>query len=89
MRLTIHVRPGAARAGVGGSHDGALVIRVCEPASDGRANDAVIRAVADELGLARRDVRIVAGTRSRRKVVELDGDSAALAEGIARLRARS
>jgi len=75
-------------AGIGGSHDGALVVRVREPASDGRANDAVVRAVADELGLARRAVRIVAGTRSRRKVVELDGDGDALAEGLARLRAR-
>ncbi len=88
MRLTVHVRPGATRAGIGGSHDGALVIRVREPASDGRANDAVVRAVADELGLARRAVRIVAGARSRRKVVELDGDGDALAEGLARLRAR-
>ncbi len=88
MRLTVHVRPGAARAGIGGSHDGALVIRVREPASDGRANEAVVRAVADELGLPRRDVRIVAGTRSRRKVVELDGDSAVLGDGLARLRAR-
>jgi uncharacterized protein len=89
VRLTVHVRPGATRAGIGGSHDGALVIRVREPASDGRANDAVVRAVADELGLARRAVRIVAGTRSRRKVVELDGDGDALAEGLARLRARA
>jgi len=88
VRLTVHVRAGAMHAGIGGSHDGALVVRVREPASDGRANDAVVRVVADELGLARRAVRIVAGTRSRRKVVELDGDGDALAEGLARLRAR-
>jgi len=89
VRLTVHVRPGARRPGIGGTHDGALVVRVCEPASDGRANDAVVRAVADELGLARRAVRIVAGTHSRRKIVELDGDAAALTRGLARLRARS
>ncbi len=85
MRVTVHVRPGSARAAVGGAYDGALVVRVREPAVDGRANDAVVRAVATELGLARRSVRIVAGVRSRRKTLEVDGDAAQLSTEVARL----
>jgi uncharacterized protein YggU (UPF0235/DUF167 family) len=63
---------------VGGSHDGSLVVRVREPATDGRANRAVVEAVADALGVARRAVRITSGASARRKVVEVDGEEATL-----------
>jgi uncharacterized protein len=64
---------------VGGSHDGALVVRVRQPATDGRANRAVVEAVADALGVARGTVRIATGLTARRKVVEVVGDDGALA----------
>lgn len=72
MRLEIHVRPGASQAGVGGGHDGALVVRVVEPADRGRATAAALRAVADALGVPRRSVALVRGATSRRKVVAVD-----------------
>ena len=43
------------------------------PAVEGAANAALIRLLADELGVARRDVRIVAGATSRQKLVVIDG----------------
>ena len=43
------------------------------PAVEGAANNALIRLLADELGVARRDVRIVAGATSRQKLVVVDG----------------
>jgi len=63
---------------VGGTHDGSLVVRVREPATDGRANRAVVEAVADALGMARGAVRITSGASSRRKVIEVDGEDSAL-----------
>ena len=63
---------------MGGTHDGSLVIRVREPATDGRANRAVVEAVAHALGVARGAVRITGGASSRRKVVEVDGEESAL-----------
>ena len=45
-------------------------------AVEGAANTALIRVVADELGIARSDVRIVAGATSRRKLIVVDGISA-------------
>lgn len=50
-----------------------LRARVGAPAVDGAANAALIRLLATELGVARRDVRIVAGAASRRKLVVVDG----------------
>jgi len=85
VKRSVLVRPRSSRAAVGGSHDGLLVVRVRQPATDGRANVGVIEAVATALGVARRDVRICAGASSRRKVVEVDGDEAVLAAAWQRL----
>jgi uncharacterized protein len=81
------VRPRSSHAGVGGSHDGALVVRVHEPAVDGRANRAVVEALAAALGVPRRTVRVVSGATSRRKVVDVDGDEDSLGDAWARLEA--
>lgn len=53
--------------------DGVLRARVSAPAVDGAANNALVRLVADDLGVARRDVRIVAGAAGRQKLVVVDG----------------
>ncbi len=82
----MHVRPRSAHPKVGGSHDGALVVRVREPAADGRANAAAIGALAAAFGVPRTAVRIVSGGASRRKVVDVDGPDAALVRTAASLR---
>ena len=85
MRLTVWVRPGSARPGVGGEHDGALVVRVAARAVDGRATAAALTAIADAFGVRRHAVTLVAGTASRRKIVDVTGADPAVLD---RLRAR-
>ncbi len=58
---------------VDGVVDGVLKVRVSAPAVEGAANTALIQLLADQLGVARRDVRIVAGATSRQKLVVVDG----------------
>lgn len=43
------------------------------PAVAGAANQALVRLIADELGIARRDVRLVAGAAGRQKLIVVDG----------------
>jgi uncharacterized protein YggU (UPF0235/DUF167 family) len=74
MRVTIRVRPGSARPGVGGEHDGALIVRVSARAVDGKATEAALAAVADAFGVRRRGVRLVSGASSRTKVIDIDAD---------------
>jgi uncharacterized protein YggU (UPF0235/DUF167 family) len=71
VRVTIRVRPGSGRTVVGGSHDGALVVRVGERAVDGRATEAALSALASALGVRQREVSLVTGSTSRTKVVEV------------------
>jgi uncharacterized protein YggU (UPF0235/DUF167 family) len=73
MRLTIRVRPGSARPGVGGALEGALVVRVSARAVDGKATEAALAAVATAFGVRPGSVRLVSGARSRTKIVEVDG----------------
>jgi uncharacterized protein (TIGR00251 family) len=58
---------------VEGVVDGTLKVRVMAPAVEGSANNALVRVIADELRIPRRDVRIVAGAASRQKLVVIDG----------------
>ncbi len=73
VRVDIRVKPNSARAKVGGTWgpDGHLVVAVQAPAVDGKANAAVIAALADAFGVPKRSVRIVRGETSRSKVVEI------------------
>ncbi|MGH3214289.1 MAG: DUF167 domain-containing protein [Trebonia sp.] len=84
MRITIRVRPGSAHPGVGGEHDGALVVRVSARAVDGQATEAALAAVAGAFGVRRRAVGLVSGASSRVKIVEIAaGDPRLLADLLA------
>jgi uncharacterized protein len=72
-RLRLRVSPGAARAAVVGRHGDGWKIRVAAPPEGGRANDAVVRLLADTLALPRNAVALVSGHGARDKIVELTG----------------
>jgi uncharacterized protein YggU (UPF0235/DUF167 family) len=72
VRITIRVKPGSARPGVGGEHGGALVVRVNAQAVDGKATQAALTAVAEAFGVRRGAVTLVSGAASRTKIVDID-----------------
>lgn len=88
VKLPIRVKPGAARARVGGSYGdaGALVVAVTERAVDGRATEAALRAVAKALGVPRSAVTLLHGATSREKVLLVQGEAAELAARLDALR---
>jgi uncharacterized protein (TIGR00251 family) len=79
-RLQLRVSPGASRAGIVGRHGDAWKVRVAAPPEGGRANDAVVRLLAEALALPQRDIQIVSGHGARDKVVSLAGISREEAE---------
>jgi uncharacterized protein YggU (UPF0235/DUF167 family) len=76
VRFAVRLTPRAAVDRVDGVIDGVLRARVGAPAVEGAANNALIRLIAEELGVPRSDVRIVAGATSRQKLVVVDGADA-------------
>lgn len=79
-RVAVYIQPRANRTEVAGRHGSDLKIRVAAPPVDQAANEALLAFVAHKLGVRRRDVRLVAGATGRRKVLEIDGVTAAEAQ---------
>ena len=73
MILELHVQPGAARSEFAGMHGERIKIRLAAPAHEGKANAALIEFLAGHYGVPKRNVRIAAGLKSRRKRVVIDG----------------
>ena len=69
------MQPGARTSSAAGLHGDALKIRIAAPALDGRANEALVEFLAAKLGVAKRNVRLVHGERSRAKRLEVTGAS--------------
>jgi uncharacterized protein len=80
MRVRLRVSPGSGRAEIVGRHGDAWKVRVTAPPEHGRANDAVVRLMADTLALPLSAVTIVSGHGARDKIVELTGVGPALIE---------
>ncbi len=79
IRIALKVVPGSTREGIAGWLGDALKVRVRAPAEAGRANAAVVRVVAEALGLPADSVRIASGASSPKKILAIDGlDLAAL-----------
>jgi uncharacterized protein len=78
--LAVRVQPGATRPGVVGPHGDAVRVRVSAAPERGKANAALVDLLADELGVRRADVEVVAGHGSRTKRVRIAGVDAARVE---------
>lgn len=70
--LALRVQPGARRTEVQGVAEGRLRVRLAAPPVEGKANEALLRWVAQRLGLRQRDVALVSGETSRLKRLRVD-----------------
>jgi uncharacterized protein YggU (UPF0235/DUF167 family) len=81
--LEVDAKPGSRTPGLS-RRGGDVVVAVRERALDGKANDAIVRAVAAWLDIATSRVQLVHGGSGRRKLLAIDGvDDAALRERVA------
>lgn len=71
LTLTVHVQPGASATGAAGLHGDALKIRIAAPATENRANKALLDFLIDLLQVRGAQIRIRQGVRARRKIVEV------------------
>ena len=76
------MQPRASRTEFAGYHGADLKVRIKSAPLEDAANEELVAFIALHLGTARRNVRIVAGARSRRKILELTDVPAAAAAAL-------
>jgi len=72
-RVTLFVKPLSGKTELLPEPDGTLVMRVAAPPEKGKANREIVRWMAKKLGKPSSHVRIIAGSHSNQKVIEIYG----------------
>lgn len=71
VRIAVQITPNARKSEVIGVHDDALKLRLQAQPIEGRANEALMRYLADVLGVPKSTVTITHGHTNKRKIVEI------------------
>ena len=72
MRVQVRVIPRARQEAIEKMSNGTLRVKVTEPAEGGRANAAVIEALAEHFNVPKRCVTILRGQTGRQKLIEIE-----------------
>ncbi len=75
LSFWLGVKPRSSRDALELAASGEPILRISAPPVEGQANDACIRFLARALGLPLSSVTILAGYKSRRKLIHIDGRS--------------
>ena len=73
VRLNVRVYPKSSRNTVSWSDEQGLKVWVTAAPENGKANDAVVKLLADRLGIPRSGIRMLRGQRTRNKVLFFEG----------------
>jgi uncharacterized protein (TIGR00251 family) len=71
MKISVKVKPGAKKESLEKVDEGHYIVSVKEPPTEGRANYAVTRAIAEYLNIGISRVNIASGHSSRNKIIEI------------------
>ena len=72
MRITVTVKPGSKKGPLVEPNDGQFTIYVQERAVDGKANEAVIKILAEHLNLKPKNLTMEAGFTSKIKRIRIE-----------------
>lgn len=76
ITFLVRVTPRAKRNEIVGAADGALKVKLAAPPVEGAANEALIKFLAERLGVRAAQVEIISGRTARTKTVRVAGISA-------------
>lgn len=85
IRFSLKVIPKSSKNEVSVMEDGTVRIKINAPPVDGKANQACIKYFSDFFEVPRGSIRIIAGEKSRVKVVEVCGQSDALERALLKI----
>jgi uncharacterized protein (TIGR00251 family) len=70
MKIQVNVKPNSKTEDLSREGD-SFIVKVKEPPKEGKANQAVIKLLAEHFGVPQSQVRILSGFRSKNKVIEV------------------
>jgi len=70
MKIQVKVKPSSKTEEISQEGDN-FIVKVKEPPKEGKANQAVVKLLAEHFGVPQSQVRILSGFRSRNKVIEV------------------
>jgi uncharacterized protein (TIGR00251 family) len=71
--INVRLIPRSSRNEIIGKENDGIKIKLTAPPVDGKANKALVKLLASELGVPKRDIEIVSGERSRKKSIRITG----------------
>lgn len=71
MKFFLRVKPKSGIARIEQKNDKELIVRVKEAPEDGKANNAVVRAIAEYFDVAPSRVKILRGASGRKKIIRI------------------
>ena len=71
MKIFVKVKPKAKTKKIERKTDGSFEVWVKEPPAEGRANEAVAKALAEFFGVGKSAMRLTRGKKSKQKVFEI------------------
>ncbi len=72
MKIFVKAKPSAKEEKIEKISENSFVVSVKEPPVQGRANEAIIKALANYFNVSKLNVKIVSGWTSREKVIEIN-----------------
>ncbi|MGA8848386.1 MAG: DUF167 domain-containing protein [Dehalococcoidia bacterium] len=70
MKIQVKVKPNSRTEEISREGD-SFIVKVKEPPKEGKANQAVVKLLAEHFGVPQSQVRILSGFKSKNKVVEV------------------
>jgi uncharacterized protein len=74
MQKKVKVKPNSKQQKIAEQSDGSLTVHLKSPPVDGKANEELIKLLADKFDVSKSQIRIKSGLSSRQKLIEIDTD---------------
>lgn len=75
MQKRVKVKPNSKHQSIEEEPDGSFTVRLKSPPVDGKANEELVKLLAERFDVAKSQIRIKSGLSSRQKLIEIDTDS--------------
>jgi hypothetical protein len=75
IQKRVKVKPNSKQQSIKEETDGSFTIHLKSPPVDGKANDELIKLLAEKFAVPKSKIRIKSGLSSRQKLIEIDTDN--------------